>query len=165
MHGPSGPDYRAVIRQHFGHISDQSSSGTTVIGGLMPYLGVFHDEPGNVLILSGTDMSSSVGKVLAFSDARIAAWEFGLDGDAGKAFSVRGSIVPLRALSRVELLPESTAFPPFGGAEAEARIEAALHIDGVGVFTVGHSGDYRWSVNGSAEDDLAVFRELLSRTV
>lgn len=163
MYEPSGPDYRAVIRQHFGHIAEQSSSGTTVIGGLMPYLGAFHEVPEDVLILSGSDMSSSTGKLLAFNDSQIAVWEFGLDGDEGKAFSVRGSIVPLRALSRVELLPESTAFPPFGSREAEARVEAVLHVDGVGMFEVGHRRDFRWTVNGSAEDDLAVFRDLLNR--
>lgn len=166
MYEPSVPDYRAVIRQHFGHISKQSSSGTTVIGGLMPYLGAFNDDPDRVLILSGADTSNSMGgKLLALSRSLIAAWTFGFDGDEGGAFSLHGPVVAASALSRVEVLPESTAFmSPFVSSGPEARPVAALHIDGAGVFTVGYRQEYRWATTSESEEELRVFRDVLSRT-
>lgn len=165
MYEPSGPDYRSVIRQHFGHITKQSSSGTTAFGGLMPYLGAFSDEPDGVLILSGTDTSSSKsGRLLAFSDSLIAAWTFGFNAEDGDAFSVHGPVVPASALRRVELMPESTAYPlQFSKGEAEGHPVAALHIDGAGVFTVGYRQEYRWSASSDSEEELRVFRDVLSR--
>lgn len=165
MYEPSGPDYRSVIRQHFDHITKQSSSGTTAIGGLMPYLGAFSDDPDGVLILSGADTSSSKsGRLLAFSDSLIAAWTFGFNAEDGDAFSVHGPVVPASALRRVELLPESTAYPPqFSNGEAEGQPIAALHIEGAGVFTVGYRQEYRWMPRPDPEGEVRVFRDVLSR--
>lgn len=165
MHEPSGPDYRSVIRQHFAHISMQSSSRTTVVGGLMPYLGAFCDDPDRVLILSGADTSDHRGgRLLAFSDALIAAWEFEFNAADGDAFSVRGDVVPASALGRVELLPESTAYPAqFGNVEPDGRPAVALHIDGVGVFTVGYRQQYRWTPSPDVEAELRIFRDVLGR--
>lgn len=165
MQGPSGPDYRAVIRQHFDHISKQSSSGTTAIGGLMPYLGAFSDDPDGVLILSGADTTSNKGgRLLAFSDSLIAAWTFGFNAEDGDAFSIHGHVVPVSALRKVEILPESTAYPPqFSNGEAEGHPVAALHIEGAGVFTVGYRQEYRWAARHDPEEELRVFRDVLSR--
>lgn len=118
-----------------------------------------------MLILSGAETAiSKSGRLLALSDSLIAAWTFGFNAEDGDAFSVYGNVVSASALSRVELLSESTAYPPqFSNGEPEVHPIAALHAEGAGVFTVGYRQDYRWAARHDPEEELRVFREVLSR--